>query len=241
MQRKNTRKMQVLAAATALASISSIAGAVDYSWMPFTGGTYLWTDANNWDPVGVPNSNLDSANLSGPVTGSNLLVNLPSDISVAILRMGATGSPFTTNIGSTGGKLILDFGSGTATLDSIGSAGSTNVISAPVQLGAGTANNLQFRVTGTNNINFAGGLTPFMDNVGTAALARSLTLANGAYTTGTFNNGTQILATATLAMGTTRIGNIQLAQAGALQNGTLLITGVGTMAAVEVPPTSSTA
>ena len=219
---------QAVITAAAMASLSSMAFATDYTWVNFAGGTYLWTDAGNWNPVGVPNANTDSANLSGAVTGSNLIVNLPSDVSVATLTMGATGSPFTTNIGSTGGTLIWDAGAATFLVNSVGASGSQNVISAPVLLGAGTTSTLRFRVAGTNDINLSGGVTMFTDNVGTASMTRVLSNSAGAYSTGTATSGTLTLNLGTLVLGTMTLGPIQLSQAGALQNGSLLISGVGT-------------
>lgn len=226
--KKLHRQFQVAAAMVAgtLVAVSSTADAADFSWVPFSAGTYDWTNAGNWSPAGVPNANVDSANVSGPVSGGPLVINLPSDISVATLTMGATGTAQTTQIGSSGGTFIWDAGAGTFLLNSVGVAGAVNQIAAPVQLGAGTTALLQFRIGGTNDIDLSGGLTAFMDNVGTALLTRQLTLANGAYTLG--SSGTLTNNLGTLMLGTTRIGAINLAQVGATQNGSLQINTVGT-------------
>jgi fibronectin-binding autotransporter adhesin len=111
-----------------------------------------------------------------PVVGANLSVNLAAnlsvnvgttDVTVAALTIGSTSGPVTTNVTSSGGRLVFEnfelnnttpdpdecaFNCGTALLTSQGVPGSTNNISAVVGV------NDSLDIAGTRNITLAGGL-----------------------------------------------------------------------------------
>lgn len=150
------------AAAILIAAPGSDAG-TNYTWVPTAGGTYNWNNPNNWHPsFGVPSQPTDGANFSINLTG-DLRVNLPVSEIVGSLTLGATGAPFTTDIGdgnAGGGTLILDNGSVSNEIDitSAGKAGALNVISAPIQAN-GVITILQGGATGlllNGGVTFAG-------------------------------------------------------------------------------------
>src|SRR4051812_29232574 len=129
---KRAKMLWAAAAATAAAvSIySSHANAADFTWVSFAGGTYAWESAPNWGGAGFPSTASDTANVSGPVSGSNLNINIAGAVAVNSLTMGST-TPFATMIGGAG-TLALDNGTNTATI-TIAGVGS-NTINANLRL-----------------------------------------------------------------------------------------------------------
>ena len=149
---RSTRSAIAAAAAAALLSVTSVK-AVDYTWLPTSGGTFNWQTPSNWSPSGIPNSTGDSANLNIGIT-ANQVIGLNAPTTLAAMTIGSSAAPVITDVASgTGGVLTFNSAGGTATLVSSGVAGVTNRISAPVELGS----LLEF--SGTRDLTFAGGLT----------------------------------------------------------------------------------
>ena len=111
------------------------AGATNYTWTPTGAGTYDWNDApTNWGG-GFPNASGDSANLSIALAGSQT-INLNQVITVGTINLGSTNGTYGTTIAAgTGGSLIMDVASGSATITRAwNGSGTTDLISANVQL-----------------------------------------------------------------------------------------------------------
>jgi fibronectin-binding autotransporter adhesin len=153
----------------------------DHVWVGGTGNQQWRVDAN-WDPPQFPNDpgRMDPSETTiSPVEGANLSVNLPAnlnvevgatDVTVAALTIGAMSTSVTTNVTSSGGRLVFEnfelnddtnpdpdmvvcaFNCGRARVTSQGAIGAANVISAPI----GLNDSLDF--AGTNNITLSGGL-----------------------------------------------------------------------------------
>ena len=160
---KWTTKLATLCAGSALFGSSlpaSAQTATTNNWNVLGGGSQAWQTAGNWSPVTVPNSALSVANLSVPLT-SNLSVDLgASDVTVAGLNLGGTGAAVTTNVTATtvGTELRLQhddasLNTGNVWITSGGSAGSTNIIGAPV-----VSNNerIEFAAAGTRDVTLSG-------------------------------------------------------------------------------------
>jgi autotransporter-associated beta strand protein len=113
------------------------AWAAPYTWTPTAAGTYNWDNSgpqNNWGS-GFPNVIDDVANLNINLAGAET-VNLNQAITVGTINLGDNASGYNAmTIAPNGGSLILDVGSGSAT---IGKATAGNnvkdVISANIQL-----------------------------------------------------------------------------------------------------------
>jgi fibronectin-binding autotransporter adhesin len=164
----------------------------DHLWIGGT-GNQLWQVNTNWDLVGDPTdefpndpgrvdstpaviANSEGANLSVNLA-ANLTVNVgATDVTVAALTIGSTSGAVTTNVSSTGGKLVFEnfesnnttpepdvcaFNCGRALVTSQGVTGVTNTISAPVGV------NDVINVAGTRNITFSGGLVEMSNTEGT--------------------------------------------------------------------------
>jgi fibronectin-binding autotransporter adhesin len=138
---------RVLLAAAAAASVSIIGryahAGTNYTWTDLAGGTQSWTDTTQWNPTGNPVGAVntgDGANLNVALT-SSLFLNVPSgNYYVNSMQLGSTATPVTTDVGNAnadGGMITFDDGPASlnifADLLSGGVAGSTNIISAPIQ------------------------------------------------------------------------------------------------------------
>ncbi len=137
-----------LAAGTAVLSmISPLARATSYTWSDFTGGEYSWTDPTQWGGAGYPGQTAsmgsgDSATISGAITGGPLLIDVPSSGTFYVNQLTlASSTAQTIDVGDNnaqGGTLIFDGGGAGqnqfADIVSGGVAGSTNIISAGIQL-----------------------------------------------------------------------------------------------------------
>jgi autotransporter-associated beta strand protein len=115
-----------------------------------------------------------------PVVGANVSVALganlnldvgASNVTVASLQLGGTSGAVTTNITSSGGKLVFEnyevnrtgvspdacsFNCAAALVTSGGVAGSTNIISAPIHI---NGERLEFSSASTNNLTISGPIT----------------------------------------------------------------------------------
>jgi fibronectin-binding autotransporter adhesin len=149
----------IFAAINAMSFGASIVNAADYTWISFNSATYLWSTEANWSSGGpgtpaYPNQPNDSANIIGAHIGGALTINLPTNASVTTLSLGDTAAvPTATTIGSTGGTLIFD---PAALIISGGTAGASNIITAPIQLN----NNLSIGTTSTNGLALGGFIQP---------------------------------------------------------------------------------
>ena len=162
--KQRARIVSMVAGATAVSLFTSAARAVDYTWNPTAAGVYDWNNAANWTPAGFPNAAGDSGNLSVGLTG-NLDVHLGANFTLGHLTLGGTGAAVTTDVGhgnagggtirfdNTGGVNNSD-GTANASITSGGVAGSTNVISAPINLIANT----NITTASTNNLTLSGGI-----------------------------------------------------------------------------------
>jgi autotransporter-associated beta strand protein len=174
----------------------------DKTWVGGTGSQLWQVDANwllNGMPTTFPNdpgrvdpsepmiSNVIGANLSVNL-GSNLTVDVgATDVTVAALTIGGTSSAVTTNISSSGGRLVFEhneinddsttpgtlicsFNCGNPLITSQGVAGSTNTISAV--LGAFD----EVEVAGTRNLTVSGGVSEMRSGAALSAVTPGLTV-----------------------------------------------------------------
>jgi fibronectin-binding autotransporter adhesin len=151
----------------------------DHVWVGGT-GNQQWQVDTNWNPPPFPNDpgRMDPSETTiSPVEGANLSVNLPANLNVNVgatevtvtaLTIGGMSSAVTTNVTSSGGRLVFEnfelnddtdpdnpncaFNCGAALITSQGVAGSTNIISAVVGL------NDSLDIAGTRNITLSGGI-----------------------------------------------------------------------------------
>lgn len=198
----------VLAAAATICIVTPAAKAQldDKIWVGGTGNQVWQLDANwqlNAMPTTFPNDpgrvDPDPATITN-VIGANLGVNLAAglnldvgatDVTVAALTLGSTGSPVATNITSTGGRLVFEnyesnntvpepdvcaFNCGVAQITSAGVAGATNTITATL----GLHDNLD--VTGATPLTIAGNIVEMSDNVSLRARAGATTFITGGIT-----------------------------------------------------------
>src|SRR5262249_43131242 len=133
-----------------------------------------------------------------------------TNVTVASLKLGGTAGAVTTNISSTGGKLVFEnyelnnttaspdicaFDCGAALVTSAGVPGSTNIISAPVQI---NGERLEFSAASTNNITVSGPIT-FANLSGTGQSASSIRSYMPAGTKLTITGSTSLVDTVTTA------------------------------------------
>jgi fibronectin-binding autotransporter adhesin len=153
----------------------------DHVWVGGT-GNQEWQVDTNWDPPMFPNDSgrMDtSETVISPVEGADLSVNLPAnlnvnvgatDVTVAGLTIGGMSGAVTTNVTSSGGRLVFEnfelndstnpdpdivicaYNCGAALITSQGVTGSTNIISALIGL------NDSLDIDGTKNITLSGGI-----------------------------------------------------------------------------------
>jgi fibronectin-binding autotransporter adhesin len=150
----------LLAAAGAASALQSSLWAANYTWATFTGSMSTWTDPANWTSAApgspaYPRLPGDSANIAGALSGGDLDIVVPSNVSVTTLTLGATGvTPFNIDVGSVnsgGGRLIFDPAS---TIVSVGTSGAGNFITAPIQLNG----NLGIATASSNSLAIGSGL-----------------------------------------------------------------------------------
>ncbi len=136
----------LLAAHTASAQVA-------YTFTATSGGSQLWSNSANWSPAGVPGTVAnDTANV-GVALASNLALDLgAADVTIGGLTLGGTAGGVTSDIVSTGGRLILSNSAGNAPIISGGVAGSVNTISTDFVLSGGVI----FDPTSTQDITLAG-------------------------------------------------------------------------------------
>lgn len=163
---RRTTIISAAVSATAIGLLSSHLRAENYTWQQTAGGTYNWNTASNWSPAGVPSVAGDQANLSVGITG-NQTINISSDVTISNLHIGSTANPVETNVGSTGGSLILN---GDAEIVSGGVEGATNIISAPVVLLSDGDRDFTISETSTNSLVFAGTISVQGTEAGTDTL-----------------------------------------------------------------------
>jgi autotransporter-associated beta strand protein len=158
-----------MVAAAAVAAIGSVAVAqTEYNWNTWSAGTHNWNTAANWVPSGFPQNANDTGNIMGPAAG-NILINVSNNVSLGRLTLGATGSPTTINVGSTGGHLrFVNTGVQggdpvpTPSILSGGVAGATNIINAPIlfgqpgETGITTVGNVEILNSSTNSLTLSG-------------------------------------------------------------------------------------
>jgi fibronectin-binding autotransporter adhesin len=145
----------IVAVACVAASSMQQALAVDYTWNVAAGGTQSWTTAANWLPsTGAPTTADDTANLGINLSG-DLTVDLGvSDVTLGGLTLGGTTVAVTTNVSSSGGRLLLNSTAANATLTSGGVSGAINRTSATVLLD----DTVDISNTSTQNLVLAGNL-----------------------------------------------------------------------------------
>jgi hypothetical protein len=163
----NTRILLGAIAALGLSAQSVFAAA--YTLTP--GGTQDWNTPATWGGGGTPGSAIgDTATLSGDFGGVAQTVNISTTLAnplQGLLTLGDTNAtPVATTIASTGGSLALTG----STINSAGTAGAVNTISAPILL----TGNLTFATTvggiaaANNSLTISGKITP------SAAAARTI-------------------------------------------------------------------
>jgi hypothetical protein len=163
----NTRIL--LGAIAALGLSAQSVFAAPYTLTP--GGTQDWNTPATWGGGGTPGSAIgDTATLSGDFGGVAQTVNISTTLAnplLGLLTLGDTNAtPVATTIASTGGSLALS----AVTINSAGTAGAVNTISAPILL----TGNLTFATTvggiaaANNSLTISGKITP------SAAAARTI-------------------------------------------------------------------
>lgn len=156
----------------------------EYKWNnPALVGSQSWQVNGNWDLGTFPNDpgRLEpDATIIVPSIGASTNVALAGNLSldvgatnvtVAGLKLGGTAGVVTTDITSTGGKLVFEnyeannttaspqlcaFNCGAALITSSGVVGSTNIISAPIHI---NGEKLEFSAASTNNLTIIGPVT----------------------------------------------------------------------------------
>lgn len=156
----------------------------EFKWNnPALVGPQSWQVNGNWDLANFPNDpgrtepdpativNSIGASTSVALTGNLSLDVGATNVTVASLKLGGTLGAVTTDITSSGGKLVFEnyegnnttaspdvcaFNCGAAVITSGGVAGSINTISAPVQI---NGERLEFGSASTNNITISGPVT----------------------------------------------------------------------------------
>lgn len=154
----------------------------EYKWNnPALVGAQSWQVNGNWDLVNFPNDptttdpntaaidNVTGASTNVALTGNLTLDVGATDVMIASLKLGGTAGAVTTNVSSSGGKIVFlnydtnittpaacAFNCGAALITSGGVAGSTNTISAPVQI---NNDRLEFSAASTNNVTLSGPVT----------------------------------------------------------------------------------
>jgi len=162
----------------------ALAQLTEYQWNnPALIGTQSWQVDGNWNLTGFPNDpgrTEPDTTVIVPSVGASTNVGLTGNLSldvgatnvtVASLKLGGTASAVTTNITSSGGKLVFEnyeanntapspdvcaFNCGAALITSAGVAGSTNIISAPIQI---NGERLEFAAASTNDLTISGPIT----------------------------------------------------------------------------------
>jgi len=211
---RNTRTL--LAAIAALGLSTSSAFAAAYTLTPGV-GAQDWNTAATWGGSGTPGSAVgDTATLSGDYNGVAQTVDISSTLAnplTTLLTLGDTNAtPSATTIGSSGGSLALNG----ANINSGGTAGAVNTISAPILL----TGNLTFAsavgsTTPSNNpLAITGKITP--------SAAASRTIENDSSKTVTLGD-IDISTGVTIAVLTIRSGTTSAATIGSnfVLNGTI--------------------
>ena len=198
---KNQRNTRILLAAIAALGLSApSAFAVAYTLTPSgTATAQDWNTAATWVGGTTPGSAAgDTATLSGDFGGVAQTVNISSTLAngLTALTIGDNNAtPVVTTIGSSGGSLSLNG----ATINSNGTAGAVNSISAPIlQTGNILVGNA---VANTNNLTITGKISP-------AGVAASRAIENSGMKTVTLGDlditsGSTASVTLTVRSGTT--------------------------------------
>ncbi len=203
---RNTRTL--LAAIAALGLSTSSAFAAAYTLTP-NGTAQDWNTAATWGGGGTPGSAAgDSAVLSGDFGGVSQAVNVSSTLAngLTALTIGDTNAtPLGTTIGTTGGSLLLTG----AYINSAGTVGAVNAISAPISQSGNLFFGTSTAVTtsaANNPLSITGKITP----AGTAA---SRAIENSSMKTVTLGDvditsGSTASVILTIRSGTTNAGTI---------------------------------
>lgn len=202
MNNKNNTRI-LLGAIAALGLSAPSAFAVAYTLAP--GGTQDWNTAATWSPsTGTPGGAAgDTATLSGNFTGVNQVVNISTTLAngLTTLTLGDTSvTPGSTTIGTSGGSLSLN----AATINSNGTVGAVNTITAPISQTGGIT--VGAAVANTNNLTISGKITP-------AGVAASRAIENSGMKTVTLGDiditsGSTAGVILTVRAGTTAAGTI---------------------------------
>ena len=179
-----------------------IAGVTNGQWCVNSGGT--WNTATNWTGGGVPASGQDTALFGTVLTGGTANVTLDSSRSLAGLAFSTTGANSYVISPSGTSTLTLASNTGTATLSD---SGGNHTIAAPVTLGS----SLGVTVAGGSTLTVSGA-------IGATYGGAALSLSGG---------GTLVLSGSNTYGGLTTIaaGTLQSANAAALQNSTVVLSG----------------
>lgn len=186
-----------------------------YTWnQTATGTTYSWATSSNWTPSGIPNATGDVANLNNDIAG-NQTVNLNQTVTLGALNIGDTSGTSTfTLAGGTGGYLILDAASGSATISK--ATGGNDTISTGLQFNDA----LSVTNNSAGSLTLSGTLRSLNSNIvldGTGAITVSGVIATGGNLQKN-GGGTTTLSGASTYAGTTTVntGTLALSNAAAL-------------------------
>ena len=182
-----------------------------YTWAgSVTGGAQDWALDANWSGTGIPNAIDDVANVTADFSTTALLLELNASRTVGTLSIGDTGSGTDTGVtvrsGTGTNLLIFDVSTGSATLSSQGAGGTTQLLSAGVQLNdklnvettssvtisgiisetggskSITKTNLGNALTLSGNNTFSGGITVNQGTINMTGAAANTVLGGGTFT-----------------------------------------------------------
>ncbi|MGC3968189.1 MAG: autotransporter-associated beta strand repeat-containing protein [Pirellulales bacterium] len=192
----------------------NFATAATYTWTPTAAGTsYSWIQTSNWTPAGFPDAVGDVAELTNNIVGAQT-ISLNQIVTLGTLNIGdSNGSHAFTLAAGTGGLMILDAVSGSASINKIAGTGVNDLISAgglfydPLTVSNAstgsltlsgtyysTLSSMTFNATSTGAIVSSGGLATAGDLIKTGTGTLSLTTAAKTYAGSTLiKNGTVIV------------------------------------------------
>ncbi len=163
-----------IASALAVLLLTSQA-TIAQTWTPTPGGSFDWNNDANWSAAPFPNAVGATANIDADIAGDQT-IQLNQAVTVGTLTLNDTGgapdSSFTLASG-TGGSLILQRSSGSATV-TLGSNAGAHFISAPITLNSSAT----FSVNNTGASLTIGGVISGAGNLAKSSGALTLTGAN---------------------------------------------------------------
>jgi autotransporter-associated beta strand protein len=129
-------RTQFVLFATLLVIAEASYAQIDYTLGNTAGGNLSWSNASNWNPIGVPGTSLDDrVDLAVPLQSDLRLSLGTNDFTLAGISLGSTLAPCLSEIAGTTGKLLLNNSLSDVVLVSLGVAGVTNRISTDLVLG----------------------------------------------------------------------------------------------------------